>query len=146
AGVDIVGLDVSTHMLDVCRRRLRDESAAVQSRVELIQADMRGFDLRRTFNLITVPFRPFQHLLSVADQMACLDSVRTHLAPTGRLILDLFNPSLDALVAQHEGREFGEEPEFSMPDGRRVTRRHKIVRHDRFAQVTDVELVYYVTH
>ena len=33
-----------------------------------------------------------------------------------------------------------------MPDGRRVVRRHKIVRHDRFAQVNQVELIYYVAH
>jgi len=146
AGVDIVGLDSSTHMLALCRRRLQEESAAVQSHVELVQADMRGFDLGRTYNLITVPFRPFQHLITVADQMSCLDSIRRHLAPNARLILDLFNPSLDALVAQQEGQAFGEEPPFTMSDGRRVVRRHKNVGHDRFAQVIHVELLYDVTH
>ena len=33
-----------------------------------------------------------------------------------------------------------------MPDGRRVTRRHKIVAHDRFNQINDFELLYYVEH
>jgi hypothetical protein len=67
-------------------------------------------------------------------------------ADTGRLIVDLFNPSLDALVGFEEGKEFGDEPEFTVPDGRRVVRRQKIVAHDRFAQVNQVELIYYVTH
>jgi len=45
-----------------------------------------------------------------------------------------------------EGQEFGDEPDFSTPDGRRVVRRHRTIAHDRFNQVTHVELIYYVTH
>ena len=146
AGLDITGLDLSSHMLDVCRRRLRDEPGPVQSRARLVQGDMRDFDLGRTFTLATIPFRPFQHLTLVEDQLACLDSVHRHLVDGGALILDVFNPSLDALADQPIGQEFGEEPEFSVPDGRRVTRRHRIVAHDRFRQTNDVELIYYVTH
>jgi SAM-dependent methyltransferase len=146
AGLDIVGLDLSPHMLAVCRQRLQDESAAVQSRAQLVQADMRTFELGRTFTLATVPFRPFQHLTTVEDQLSCLASIRRHLNDRGALILDMFNPSLDALANQPLGEEFAEEPEFSMPDGRRVTRRHKTVAQDRFSQTNHYELVYYVTH
>jgi SAM-dependent methyltransferase len=146
AGFQIVGLDLSPHMLAVCRERLAHEGTAVQSRVQLVQADMRSFGLERTFRLITVPFRPFQHLIRVDEQRGCLQSIRRHLADGGRLILDLFNPSLDALVNRQLGEEFGEEPEFVTPDGRRVIRRHKIVAHDRFNQFMQVELLYYVTH
>ena len=146
AGINIVGLDLSPHMLAVCRRQLQAEPAAVQSRVRLVQADMRAFDLGETFTLVTIPFRPFQHLTTVEDQLSCLSSICRHLSDGGHLILDIFNPSLDALVSRTEGEEFGEEPEFSMPDGRRVIRRHKIVAHDRFNQINQVELVYYITH
>lgn len=146
AGVDVVGLDLSPHMLAVCRQRLRDEPEAVQSRVRLVQADMRGFELDRTFTLVTVPFRPFQHLLTVEDQLSCLESIHRHLVDGGELILDIFNPSLDFLVNRAVGEELAEEPEFYMPDGRRITRRHKTVAHDRFNQINDFELVYYVNH
>jgi SAM-dependent methyltransferase len=146
AGLDIVGLDLSPHMLAVCRERLRQESKGVQSRVQLVQADMRIFDLTRTFNLITVPFRPFQHLMTVQEQCSCLETLHRHLADNGRLIVDLFNPSLDFLANRQEGLEFGEEPEFSTPDGRRVVRRHRTVAHDRFSQVNQVELIYDVTY
>jgi SAM-dependent methyltransferase len=146
AGVDIVGLDLSPHMLRICQQRLQDESAAVQSRVRLHQGDMRNFDLARTFNLVTLPFRPFQHLTTVADQLACLASIHRHLAAGGRLILDLFNPSLSALTRDNVGQEFGDEPEFTTPDGRRVLRRHRIVARDYANQINQVELVYYVTH
>src|SRR5262249_4620638 len=50
AGVDIVGLDLSPHMLQVCQTRLLTEPEAVQSRVRLTQADMRNFDLAQTFS------------------------------------------------------------------------------------------------
>jgi len=133
-------------MLAACREKLRQESSTVQSRVTLVYGDMRQFDLGRTFNLITVPFRPFQHLILIEEQLSCLRSIRKHLAADGRLILDLFNPSLDALATRPEDQEFGDEPEFVTPDGRRVLRRHKTVAHDRFNQVNQVELIYYVTH
>lgn len=146
AGVDIVGLDLSPHMLQVCRERLHDEPEAVRSRVQLVQADMRDFDLGQTFQLVTLPFRPFQHLITVADQLSCLQTIHRHLAADGRLILDLFNPSLEALTRDNVGEEFGDEPEFTAPDGRRVVRRHKIVARDYFNQVNQTELIYDVTH
>jgi SAM-dependent methyltransferase len=146
ARLEIVGLDLSPHMLVVCRRRLQDEPEVVQRRVQLVEADMRDFQVDRRFKLATIPFRAFQHLLTVGDELACLKCVYRHLVDGGVLILDIFNPSLDFLVNGPIGEEFGEEPEFSTPDGRRVIRRHKIVSRDRFTQVSQVELVYCVTH
>jgi len=72
AGVETVGLDLSTHMLAVCRKRLEAEPEPVRSRARLVQADMRRFELGRKFTLATIPFRPFQHLLTVEDQLSCL--------------------------------------------------------------------------
>jgi SAM-dependent methyltransferase len=147
AGLTVVGLDGSPHMLRVCRERLDAEPTAVRDRVRLVEADMRAFDLGgERFTLVTVPFRPFQHLVTVDDQLACLSCIREHLVDDGTLILDLFNPSLDLLVNRPLGELYGEEPAFSTPDGRCVVRRHRIVRHDRFNQITDGELVYDVTH
>lgn len=146
AGVDIVGLDLSPYMLAVCRRRLASEPEAVRSRVRLVQADMREFEIPRTFSLVTTPFRPFQHLLTVEDQLACLGGIHRHLADEGKLILDLFNPSLPYLTSDALGKEIGDEPEFTMPDGRRVLRRHRTVARDYFRQINEVELIYYVTH
>ena len=146
AGVEIAGLDLSTHMLSMCRQRLEQEPPEVQSRVTLVQGDMRAFNLPGRFQLVTLPFRPFQHLQSVEDQLACLACIRHHLVGGGRLILDLFNPSLIFLTSDTVGQEYGEEPEFSMPDGRRVVRRAKTVSRDYFNQVNHAELIYYVTH
>lgn len=146
AGIDIVGLDASPRMLHVCLARLQREPQHVQARVELLQGNMRHFTIDQTFALATIPFRPFQHLLTVDDQLACLTSIRRHLADEGRLVFDIFNPSLDMLVTRPVGEEFHSDPEVVMDDGRRVYRRGKIVGHDRFTQVTQHELIYYISH
>jgi len=146
AGIEIVGLDLSSHMLEICRERLLQEPEDVQARVQLVQGDMRDFELDRAFRLVTLPFRPFQHLTTVEDQLSCLGSIHRHLAAGGRLILDIFNPSLEALTSDTVGQEIGDEPEFTTPDGRRVVRRHKIVSRDLHSQINHVELIYYVTH
>jgi SAM-dependent methyltransferase len=146
AGVEVAGLDASPGMLEVCRRRVAEEADEVRSRVTLQQGDMRAFYLGRRFRLVTIPFRPFQHLTTVEDQMACLASIRRHLDGDGRLIVDLFNPSLDALANRPVGEEMDEEAPFTTPDGRRMFRRHKLVAADRFGQVNRFELIYYVTH
>ena len=146
AGVDIVGLDLSPHMLAVCRQRLQEESEAVRGRVRLVEANMRDFNLGSRFTLATIPFRPFQHLMTVEDQLACLASIRRHLVDDGVLILDLFNPSLDFLVSRPVGEELDEEPPFTTPDGRKVVRRNKTVAIDRFQQIGHYELIHYVSH
>ncbi len=146
ARVDIVGLDASALMLAVCREKLSLEPEAVRSRVDLVQGDMRQFDLGRHFNLVTMPFRPFQHLLTVEDQRSCLTNIHRHLNEGGWLILDIFNPSLPHLIDERYLSEFGEEPAFAMADGRRVVRRQRVVSRDLFNQVIESELIYYGTH
>jgi hypothetical protein len=85
-------------MLDVCRRKLAQEPDDVQARTHTLQADIRDFDLGTQFKLITMPFRPFQHLIEIQDQLACLSCVHRHLEPGGLFALDVFNPKLTALI------------------------------------------------
>jgi SAM-dependent methyltransferase len=87
-GIDVVGLDSSPAMLDIARRK----AAAAAVDVAWVEADMRDLDLRREFGLVIVPFRSFLHLLTDADQQACLACIRRHLLPDGRLALNFFVP------------------------------------------------------
>lgn len=146
AGVEITGLDLSQKMLGVLRQRLAAEAPETQARVRLVEGDMRHFDLGQTFALATIPFRPFQHLITVEDQIACLTSIRRHLRPDGRLILDLFNPAIAMLVDERRSEEQPPEPEVIMPDGRRFYRTWRRVGIDLFEQAQQVEMYYYVTH
>ncbi len=146
AGIEITGLDLSPHMLAVCRGKIQAEPDSVRSKVLLVEGDMRAFELPERFSLVTMPFRPFQHLITVEDQLACLDCIHRHLADDGKAVVDVFNPKLESLVADNLGVEMTPEPEFTMPDGRRVIRKHKIVSRDWDNQVQQTELIYYVTH
>lgn len=146
AGIQITGLDLSEDMLAVCRKKLESEPAGVRARVRLVEGDMRDFEFPERFRLVTMPFRPFQHLITVEDQLACLGCIHRHLAEAGIVVVDVFNPKLEALVADNLGLEMTPEPEFTMPDGRRVIRKHKIVSRDLVKQLQQIELVYYVTY
>ena len=53
----------------------------------------------RSSQLITMPFRPFHHLIEIQDQLACLSCVHRHLEPGGLFALDVFNPKLTALIS-----------------------------------------------
>lgn len=146
AGITITGLDVSAFMLDVCRQSLHEEAADVQARVTLVERDMRDFSLGERFALVTSPFRPFQHLLTVEDQLSCLACVRRHLVPGGIFILDIFNPSLASLTADNLGQEIDEESPFTTPEGIQVRRSVRVTSRDFHNQIQDVELIYYLAH
>lgn len=85
-GVELAALDASPPMLDRLRSRL-DESTA--PRVRLVEADMRGFDLGRQFELAFCAFGSFEQLLTTDDQLACLRTVASHLAPGGVFVAEL---------------------------------------------------------
>jgi SAM-dependent methyltransferase len=146
AGLCITGLDASQGMLTRCRETLEGEPDAVRERVTLQCGDMRAFQFDGVFRLITIPFRPFQHLEDVPDQLACLGCVHRHLADDGRLVFDLFNPWLEHLVDLSKQEEAPDGPPMQMPDGRRVQRFARIVSQDLFRQIRYVELAYVVTY
>jgi SAM-dependent methyltransferase len=146
AGMDITGMDASEPMLARCRSKLDHEPEAVKARATLALGDMRDFDLGLSFALITTPFRSFQHLETIKDQLACLERVRRHLRRDGRFILDIFNPSMQSFSQTNYGEIISEEPEFMLPDGTHCVRRHRILGRDHFRQTTQVELLYDLTY
>jgi SAM-dependent methyltransferase len=99
AGVEVVGLDSSPAMLGIARRK----AAAVGADVTWVEGDMRDFALDQRFGLVIIPFRSFLHLLTDADQEACLACVRRHLIPGGRFALNFFVPRFAGRTARQEG-------------------------------------------
>jgi hypothetical protein len=61
-------------------------------------------------------------------------------------VLDVFNPSMPQLVEERYLHEYGEEPEFQMPDGRRIVRRNRVVSRDYFNQTIEGEFIYQIAH
>jgi SAM-dependent methyltransferase len=94
AGVDATGLDISPAMIEITARRLAEEGLSAR----LVCASMNELDLDRRFSLILIPWRAFQHLTEPAEQRQTLERLRDHLRSGGRLVLDLFDPRLEACV------------------------------------------------
>ena len=140
----IVGLDSSQEMLSRCREKLANEPADVRSRVTLRAGDVRDFDLGASFALVTAPFRVIQHLTTIEDQLQFLASVRRHLRPDGLLIFDVFNPLMKALASDRSSEQ-AEVPPQSLPDGRTMSRSVRVPRVRWVDQVSEIELIYYVT-
>ncbi|MBA3342798.1 MAG: class I SAM-dependent methyltransferase [Gemmatimonadaceae bacterium] len=143
-GMRITGIDESPRMLDRCRLRLEQEPESARACASLRQADMRNFHLGKTFALATIPFRPFQHLLRVDDQTAALHAIHRHLDPGGRLVFDVFNPDMRLLVKDRTA-ETEDTPETKLPDGRSFRRASRVIEVHPARQVSDVELIYYLT-
>jgi ubiquinone/menaquinone biosynthesis C-methylase UbiE len=93
AGVRVVGLDQDEGML----RRATEKGAALDN-AAWVHGHMQSFALEERFGLVYIPFRSFQHLLTVADQLSCLHAIYEHLVPGGRLAIDIFNPDIVAIA------------------------------------------------
>jgi SAM-dependent methyltransferase len=109
-GLNCVGLDASEEMLAVLRAK------NPPANVKLVKDSMEAFELDAEFQLVTAPFRAFQHLLDVESQLRTLANVKRHLAPGGTFVFDVFDPNLarmavleepenESVVFCHEGYE-----------------------------------------
>jgi SAM-dependent methyltransferase len=143
AGKRITGLDLSERMLERAVKKRSALQVEARERVRLVQGDMTRFDLGETFRLIIIPFRPFQHLLEVRQQMDCLNWVHQHLAPGGRLILDVFQTDADRMHDPLHMRE-ALVTEYETADGRHVRISERIAAFHRAEQRNDVEMIYSV--
>lgn len=147
SGCDITGVDLSPYMLAKCGAKLDEQPGDVQARVRLIQGNMTDFATGEQYSLVTVPFRAFQHLVSVKEQRSCLACVHRHLVSHGLLILDLFNPFPPRLIDDPKYRAEREDfPETRLRDGRILRRTNRTTAFHRNLQYNEVELIHYVSH
>jgi len=108
AGGTVTGLDLAPPMLAICRDKVAREPEEVGKRITLVEGDMRNFDLGKQFALILCPYRAFLHNLTVEDQLATLGCVHRHLAPSGRFVMNVFDPLLDLIVSRLGKKNAGE--------------------------------------
>jgi SAM-dependent methyltransferase len=100
-GLAATGLDLSPQMLSAAGRR----AAASVARVQLVEGDMRDFDLGLRFSLIFIARNSLLHLSEPDEFAAFFSSVRRHLEPDGVLAFDIFNPNLQ-LLSRPTGERF----------------------------------------
>lgn len=143
AGVEVVGFDVDAGRVaraDRSRARRADRGG---ERAGFFVADMREVAVARAFDRVFVPFRGFQRLLEVGDQLAALERARAALVDGGRLVFDVYEPDPE-LLADAAGGPTPLEPtgrEVVEADGSRVVESFSR-RYDPVEQRMDQTFVY----
>ncbi|UFJ41294.1 class I SAM-dependent methyltransferase [Brevibacillus humidisoli] len=137
AGIPVTGIDLSEEMLTSAREKA--EQAGVAGRIQFLQGDMRGFELKRTFPLIMIPFRSFLHLLHLREQMKALSCIRKHLAPGGKLVLNVFVPKISHLYEEDEKMSL--RGMYPLDNGEQVAM-WDYTRYDHFQQLAEVTRTY----
>lgn len=102
AGLNIIGLDISGHMLDMAERKAAERGIDVR----FVQGDIRDFDLNQQFRFIFIPTQSLSHLHDREEIEKCFSCVKKHLADGGRFLIELFNPSLELLNREAKRRYF----------------------------------------
>jgi SAM-dependent methyltransferase len=144
SGARITGLDISQKMLERAEQKRSFLAPERRDLLRLIHGDMTGFELREQFPLVIIPFRPFQHLLSVEAQLGCLTCARRHLADGGRLVMDFFQTD----AARMHDPKFLEAhfvAEYEMSGARKVRLFERIAAFRRAEQCNDVEMAFEIT-
>lgn len=92
AGHEVVGVDLSSSMLAIARRKLDELAPDVRDRVRLEQQDMVKLDLGSSrFPLVLMPFAELAHLPDRKQHEETLARIHRHLEPGGTLILSMSN-------------------------------------------------------
>jgi SAM-dependent methyltransferase len=107
AGVDVIGVDSSAAMLEVCAERAAAAGAA--ERLDLRLGDLRDPPVTERVGLVTCPFRAYLHLRDDEERRRALARAYELLAPGGRLVFDVFAPGADDIASTH-GRWLEREP------------------------------------
>lgn len=108
---DIFGADKFDEMLDATREKAETRNVETN----LYSADMRNFNLPQKFNLIFIAQNALQHLKTTSEVADCFNSVKRHLKPNGRFIVEVFNPSIELLNRDPNRRYF--VGEYKSDDG-----------------------------
>ena len=108
-GIQVIGVDSSPGMLDVCRERA--EEAGVAQLIDLRVGDLRSPPVPDRVELVLCPFRSYLHLHTDRERLEALRAARELLVDGGRLIFDVFAPDDDDIAETH-GRWLEREPDI----------------------------------
>jgi SAM-dependent methyltransferase len=140
-GCDVIGVDISPHMLALTREKLDAESQLAGS-ARLVQADMREFDLaEHDLDLAIVAVKSVAYLTERADQLRCLSRIAAHLRPDGLLAIDFMHPR-PHWVGAHSGSMWDDLLQRVPGRGFTLSRVESVVSTDLARQVRVIRSIY----
>lgn len=92
-GYSVVGLDLSEEMLGVFKKKI-EQDKVLQSKIEILHADMSDFSMDRKFDLIITPSKSFQAITDIEKAKSTLNCIKKHMLRESILLLDLFDLKL----------------------------------------------------
>jgi len=131
-GHRVTGVDPAAAMLAVARSKPHAEQ------VEWVESSAQSYKAQRRFDLIVMTGHAFQILLTDADALAVLETMRGHLKQRGRVAFETRNPRVDwvgewaARVRRLPGGQVLERLEITGEDGEFISFQTSY----RFPQVT----------
>ncbi|MBO6606100.1 class I SAM-dependent methyltransferase [Psychroserpens sp.] len=137
AGLDIIGVDFTSTMLEHAKSKAKSEGLAI----DFIEADMRSLNLPDSFDIIFIPFNSIHHLYTNADLSQTLAVVKKHLSPSGTFILDCFNPNIEFLVEGSKAQKTISE--YTTKDGRDVLIKENM-HYESDSQINRIEWHYFI--
>lgn len=141
-GIAIHGVDNSVPMLAELEKKLEREPKDVRELVSTVHADIRSFRSNQRYPLVTIPFRPMQHMYTVQDQINTLKTAAFHLEPEGVLAFDVFYPKYEMIFSGIESEilDFEWTPQAN-PDiiMRRFFKKHTV---DKIGQTFTASFIY----
>jgi SAM-dependent methyltransferase len=97
-GHHVVALDQSHAMLEKLRARVAALPSAAARRIDVVEGDLRTFELGGKFPLVIAAFNVLEHLYTRGEVDACLRHVASHLAPGGAFAFDVQLPDMAWLL------------------------------------------------
>ena len=96
-GFDMYGFDISEAMLNMLKRKAEAQGFKDMGR-RISVHDLESFHYEQVFDAITIPSNTFSMLATQDAQIKALKNIHAHLAPKGKLFLDLRLIGLRELV------------------------------------------------
>ncbi len=138
-GTGVTGLDLSEKMLEAAQQKAEGVPG-----MRWVHSDMCSFDLGESFGLAIIGGHAFQNLHTVDQQLGCLQSIRRHLKPGGRLIMHIDHQDfawLGSLMGEKCG-VFEVEKEFVHPRSGHRIRQSQAWRYEPATQTAVSELMW----
>jgi SAM-dependent methyltransferase len=107
ARIPVIGIDQSPEMLSQARAFARREG--VDELLDLRIGDLRDPPVVERVPLVICPFRSLLHMPTAAEKLAALEAAAALLAPNGRIVFDVFEPSNED-IEETDGRWLEREP------------------------------------
>jgi SAM-dependent methyltransferase len=147
AGFEVVGVELSEEMLNICGETVNKEASDIQERIRLVHGDMCTFQLSEMFDFVILEDDALVLALTQEDQLLCLKTIRRHMKEDGYLFLTCTTPQKE--MRSKGTRDYDpieqvktEQSEWAVPDeSGKITTVRKGIERRRFVYPPELELL-----